>query len=476
LPPRAEPALDDELYEVLPQFLPNVLPAGFVTEDPPATRVGGGNDFQVRRSYRRADGSFVDLALLLMRSKHEGATATLEALSKSAGAPKTLAGFPALFGPATAGGNQQVSIALTARLQIDVQFKGLSNQVLEDIVRGLSPEYLAQVEAGGRSAIDALSRTREFEDAQGEKVQMATGQSAFADRVVAMDRGPQRSGNPGDPNRALGPPDRNKDAGFYALGCRGSIQLAFDDNVLADGPGPDLHIFEVGGFVETISVRISEDGQSWIDAGQVKGQPASLDITKVAKPGARYRFVEITDLGNECGNEFPGADIDAVGAINGQLFASQNAHPVPPSSGKNPGPKAASEDELRRVAEAVQKSEGVPLNVSVDKEGWKMSEKNGGYTVQTSGVARANVDGKGSIDTVFINTRRSAQRAEHQLEIYTERQNGGLGPLAQVVIGYGEPSPSAGTLRVNGNRISFSMSGTPYVYELRGSTLFPVKP
>ncbi len=470
LPTRSSPVLDDELFEVLPRFLPDIVGAGFVTDELPLTQIGGDSRFRVIRRYRRSDGAELVLAILMVRSNQEGATATLGVLSKARDPKAVLAGFPALFRPAPAASRQHtVYLVLSPRIQVEVQANGITAGDLEGVVRGLSLGYLAQVEAQGQQAASALSRTQEFEDQQGQKVKMATGQTAFADRVVAKTPGASQ-GERADGNLALGPPDFKGDNGYYTLGCRGKLQVAFDDNVLTDGAGADLHVFEIGRYVEAMKIRISEDGTNWLDAGQVKGQPASLDIASVAKPSAQYRFVEITDVGSECGNSLAGADIDAVGALNGQV---SGAAPKPrPKAG---GSARTAIDDPRKIAEAVQKSEGVPLQVSMKGRDFTLSEGKSGYTVKSSGMARADITGDGRPDAIVINTRGDARRTEHQLEVYTDHE-GSVRAVAQAVIGYGEPTPSAGSLRVNGKRIDFSMSGSAFAYELRSNSLIRLRP
>ena len=472
LPSRQEPVFDDEIFEVLPQFLPDVLPAGFVTDEPSMTSLGAGSRFRVVRRYLRQDGAEVVFAILLVRSLYEGASATLTTLQKGKEIPQ-IAGFPLLRRPAPAGSRQSVFLVLSPRLQLEVEAVGVDADMVARLVQGLPLGYLAQVEAHGRAAAAALSKSQDFEDQQGETVRMASGQSAFADRVIRSEAGTgQRT--KGDANLSLGPPDLREDAGYYTLGCGGRLEVAFEDNVLEDGPGADLHIFEIGGFVEAMRIRISTDGKSWLDAGQVKGQPASLDIAGVAAHGAQYHFVEATDLGTECSNKQAGADIDAIGALHGEFVDAPVRRPSPRSNTKKPG-GASAVDDPRRVAEAVQKNEGVPLKVDVSGQGWTLSETKGGYTVKSSGMVRADLNGDGRKDAVVINTRGDATRREHQLEIYTERDKG-VGPLAQAVIGYDDPLPTAGTLAVNGSRIDFSMSGMPFTYELRHGALIRVQP
>lgn len=474
LPPRSTPVLDDELFEVLPQFLPDVLPAGFVTDDPATTRIGADSRFSAVRTYRQQGGAVVVVAFLLVRSEREGASATLMSLEKGGGSQSDVLGFPALWRPAAPGARQTVYVVLSPRLQIEVNATGIAPSAVEDVLRGVSPQYLAQVESRGNVALEALTQRQQFKDAQGQTVEVAAGHRAFADRVVSIEPGPNRGRNT-DANGTLGPP---RSGGIYSLGCRGKIRVAFEDNVLVDGPGPDLHLFEVGPRVETMHVRISEDGEKWLDAGQVKGQPASLDISKVATPGRPYRFVEVEDVGSACTASTAGADIDAIGALNGASlseFASKRA-PARAKPKSNAAPRKASPlDDPRHIAEAVQKSEGVPLDVSVKGQDYVLSEPKSGYSVRSSGTARADVNGDGKPDAVVLNSRGDARRTEHQLEVYTER-DGKVGPLAQAVIGYGDPSPTAGSLRVKGNRIEFAMSGSAYSYELRHGSLIRLRP
>lgn len=472
LPPPKGPIFDEEIFEAMPQFLPEVLVAGFVTDEPATTKVGADGRFKATRSYLRQDGAVIVVALALVGASYDGAGATLAILQKSAGTRDTLAGFPALRRPAPAGARQVTYVVLSPRLQIEIEATGVSEGLLDGLLRSLSPGYLAQVESHGRLALAGLTQSKEFEDPQGQKVRLASGQSAFADRLIHMGAGAGQ-GLRRDGNLTLGPPDFDGGSGYYTLGCRGALAVAFEDNVLEDGPGPDLHIFEIGGFVEAMSVRISEDGNRWLDAGQVKGQPASLDIAGVGVAGAQYRFVEVTDVGSECGNEQAGADIDAIGALHGEFLATPKPVAGRAAASRKPGKGAV--DDPRLIAEAVQRGEGVPLKMDVKGKDWTLSEAKGGYSVRSSGWVRGDVDGDGRRDAVVITTRGDDRRREHQLEIYTEREKG-LGPLAQAVIGYDEPAPTSGSLRVNGNRIQFTASSTAFTYELRHGSLIRVQP
>lgn len=169
----------------------------------------------------------------------------------------------------------------------------------------------------GSSAPEVASTT--YTDSQGTTITFQEGDRAFADEVVANE-----PGNPWtslaahqNPQQTLGPPnyERTGNETTYTLGCGGSLTVAFRDNVIRDAPGADLHIFEVGPQVEAFSVAISEDGETWLEVGVVRGQPASVDIAAVATSGAIYRYVRLVDQRSYCPGEWPGADIDAIGTL-----------------------------------------------------------------------------------------------------------------------------------------------------------------
>jgi hypothetical protein len=165
---------------------------------------------------------------------------------------------------------------------------------------------------------------------QGSKIVLPGGDISWADALVSFtpgDPAPQRSR---DPKAALGKPDyrgtddAKDEATYVALGHGGALVLEFADNVLVDGKGPDLAIFEIGpeGYERTL-VAISEDGKNWTDVGHIRGSICTVDIAPFVKPGQRFRFVKLTDAkAGQSTGEWPGADIDAVGAINTLPFSS----------------------------------------------------------------------------------------------------------------------------------------------------------
>jgi len=176
------------------------------------------------------------------------------------------------------------------------------------------------------SAALAQDTGQDYTDSRHHIVHFPLGDKSFADEVVAFNMGhpePQPA-NARDPHNALGIPDNNdkQHSGFVTLGCGGSLTLRFTDNVLVDVNGPDLWVFEVGPSVEPTHVDISRDGITWIDVGKVAGGTAGIDIHDFVEPGDSFTYVRLTDLKKDCGGRWPGADIDAVGAIGGALHIS----------------------------------------------------------------------------------------------------------------------------------------------------------
>jgi hypothetical protein len=100
----------------------------------------------------------------------------------------------------------------------------------------------------------------------------------FADRVVTYTVGTGGGGGQAElPGVVLGPPHGGGafqgSSDTFSLGLGGSITLAFDDNVLVNGPGPDLLVFEnaflptglttLAPFAEPGVMEVSGDGVDW---------------------------------------------------------------------------------------------------------------------------------------------------------------------------------------------------------------------
>ena len=159
-------------------------------------------------------------------------------------------------------------------------------------------------------------------------IEFPDGAISFADAVVSYSPGSDVAAPFSDPNDALGTPDWNGSTGAASLGDLGELIVQFTDNSLTTSGDAtaDLHIFEIGGVIETFNVAISTNLVDWIDLGNLFGQPTSIDIDAIAgvTPGTMYSYVRLRDVQppNQTGSPFGEADIDAVGAIS-------SAPPVP---------------------------------------------------------------------------------------------------------------------------------------------------
>lgn len=180
----------------------------------------------------------------------------------------------------------------------------------------------------------------------------------YATRVVSFSPGKCAGfGASKMPKIVLGPPaGGGHDQGstdVVSLGTGGEIVLSFEPNVLVDGPGVDLLVFEnafyASGadkpFAEIGEVSVSEDGQTWhtfpctateypwgscagwhevskedsmsLDPAKVGGDPFDLADIGVK----RVKFVRIVDKGNQACNPTSGIknngfDLDAMAALH----------------------------------------------------------------------------------------------------------------------------------------------------------------
>ena len=153
---------------------------------------------------------------------------------------------------------------------------------------------------------------------------MASGADAgpqWASRVVSFTRGGGESQSSSDPAAALGAPDCHDnyrdDYSYVSLGLGGGLVLEFE-RPLCEGSGPDLKIVEIGPLAEAVDVAVSSDGQQWTEVGRAKGAEATIDLAPFVRPEGRFRFVRLIDVQSvrNSKNNWPGADIDAVGALH----------------------------------------------------------------------------------------------------------------------------------------------------------------
>lgn len=160
----------------------------------------------------------------------------------------------------------------------------------------------------------------------------------YADAVVNANQGVRKDGSliladRRNPGTALGAPQTTgtpSDASvlpnsFFALGFNvgttttRSITLNYTNNVILNGPGADVKVFEVTGGVypdEHVKVEVSQDGTNWFVAAADVVRDANVDINGTGLAWAKY--VRLTDI-NVVGpfpNDADGYDVDAVEALN----------------------------------------------------------------------------------------------------------------------------------------------------------------
>ena len=179
----------------------------------------------------------------------------------------------------------------------------------------LSAALLLLIVAG--QAVQA-QQAKSYTDYRKRNVILPLGALSFADAVHSHNLGSPKPLPPErNPRSALGEPDYRKagDGRAFLLGCRGSVVFAFTDNAIVDVAGPDLHVFEVGQGIEPTVVALSNDAENWTSIGRIEGGRASIDLADYGLAGRDFRYVRLEDTGQFCDNRWPGADIDAVGAI-----------------------------------------------------------------------------------------------------------------------------------------------------------------
>lgn len=138
--------------------------------------------------------------------------------------------------------------------------------------------------------------------------------SPGADQVVAYNPGSGASQNYADPAAALGDPDIVEDPccqGMVQLGRGGSLLLAFVDNSIADGDGPDFQVFGESVEDDFLLIEVSADGMVWNAFPKVSESPGGLDLADAGLAQAVY--VRLTDFESQTAS---GPEIDAVVALH----------------------------------------------------------------------------------------------------------------------------------------------------------------
>ena len=182
-----------------------------------------------------------------------------------------------------------------------------------------------------------------FDSAKHTRIYFPAGAEAFADESVEYKVGKKKPPHLWEsPDAALGTPNFKDHEGdrlarkpsFAALGGGGSITLRFTDNAIVDFPGPDIYIFEPRENSSPVQVEVSRDGKNWVDLGPDLHTASEIDIAGKGGKHAIFNFIRITDLSEvDPADQWPGADVDAVGALNSvSKISVQNQALCPESS------------------------------------------------------------------------------------------------------------------------------------------------
>lgn len=208
-------------------------------------------------------------------------------------------------------------------------------------------------ELGNESQTDSLTadiifeavQARHNEGFQCEVTQLACEpEQAFADHVVDWNQGERKNGTPvlgdrSDPTDVLGAPQSNGDASdspvvagsFFSLGFDeeegdgtpnegGWIIVEFQDNVIVDGPGDDLQVWEVTGGNypdELIKLEASQDNSTWFPIATGLTRDATADLASSGLAWAKYvRLTDVSIPGEFSDATADGYDLDAFSALN----------------------------------------------------------------------------------------------------------------------------------------------------------------
>lgn len=158
------------------------------------------------------------------------------------------------------------------------------------------------------------------------------GMGPWADSVVSASQGMMKNNMPvpairSDANAAVGIAESTLlDGTFYSLGFGGSLVLKFD-NPLANGVVV-VESTNPGYPNEKASVQLSNDGVTWVNAGQVTqsgtvSMPSNLSCA---------RYVKISDVSNKddfTDDTADGYDVDGVRASEGQACPDVTPTPSP---------------------------------------------------------------------------------------------------------------------------------------------------
>lgn len=268
---------------------------------------------------------------------------------------------------------------------------------------------------------------RTYPDGHGKRVFFPYGDISFADEIVSF-----RVGNP-DPiegfgsKEALGVPDSEVKPykNFTSLGYGGQLVVKFTDNVLYDIAGPDLLILEIGSKIEPVDAYISKDGKDWISVGKTGGGFSALDIADYVDKTDVFRYVKIVDKGKKSGR-WPGADIDAIGAIGSSMNFQLNAA-VSFDTGKST--LKENKSELREIAKKIKELnslvliEGYTDDIGSAQSNMQLSKNRAdavkNFLVESAGIDSKRIETKalGESNPVADNSTEEGREKNRRVEL-----------------------------------------------------------
>ncbi|MDX1627874.1 MAG: OmpA family protein [Fulvivirga sp.] len=255
------------------------------------------------------------------------------------------------------------------------------------------------------------------------------GDISFADEVVNFEVGdPAPIEGYGIPEPILGTPDYGGDyeKKYTTLGYGGSRTVKFTDNILYDIEGPDLYIFEIGPDVEPVEVHISKNGEDWISVGKTGGGLSEVDISEYVKKSDIFRYVKIIDVKDSKTGRWPGADVDAIGAI-GSSINFQLSSAVLFETGES----TLGEDKsaLKKIGDKVSEINGLTLiegytdNVGSRESNLQLSKKRAeeikSYLINNHDIdpAKIEVSAYGESNPVATNATEEGRSKNRRVEI-----------------------------------------------------------
>lgn len=306
--------------------------------------------------------------------------------------------------------------------------------------------FLTGVLRADTQVFDSLEATSTILDTiacaeQDNRPRLLMGDISYADEVILYDPGApgDSTGDEPDKNfqkasRACGPLEwPQTDSGFVSLGRRGLLVLKFEDNLLFDGPGPDLCIYQGNGSADTMMVWISKDGKYYSPLGQFHQHIETIDIHSVAQVDAGYPFVKIRDHSQRPDSEpASGVDIDAVSAITTAKVIILNASILFESD--NPKLKDGATAILDSIADTIQPFPDSDIRIEAFSEQQGAEDYNLMLTQQQAGAIQVYLMTRLSYDnfrySVFgwgsqkpqIGSHSTATHTGARVELYIRRK------------------------------------------------------